>query len=386
MTTSQESGTTAAKTVAEFFAGIGLARLGLETAGWRIVFANDIDRKKREMYEHQFGESEHYKLGDVHKVKASDVPEATLWWASFPCTDLSLAGYRRGLKGRESGSLYAFLKLVRDKDGQRPPLVVLENVTGFVTSHNGQDFAETIRTLNRLGYTCDVFLLDAIHFVPQSRPRLFIVGAFDTPTTPDAKAALQERDDRLKISHLEEHMTERKGLRWMIQDLPAPPENSTRLPRVLQRLRPDSARWWSQDRVDYLLSQMSPRHHEIAEALRNAKTVSYSTVYRRVRSGASKAELRTDGIAGCLRTPRGGSSRQILVVVGRDRVRVRFMTPREYARLMGAPHYPIRVPDNQAYFGFGDAVCVPAITWIAEHYLNPLAESMEAPAHAKAAT
>ena len=44
-------------TVAEYFAGIGLMRLGLEQGGWTTVFANDIDEKKREMYEHHFARS-----------------------------------------------------------------------------------------------------------------------------------------------------------------------------------------------------------------------------------------------------------------------------------------------------------------------------------------
>ena len=84
------------------------------------------------------------------------------------------------------------------------------------------------------------------------------------------------------------------------------------------------------------------------------------------------AELRTDGIAGCLRTPRGGSGRQILFAAGEGRFNVRLLTPRECARLMGAAGFTLKVPLNQALFGFGDAVCVPVIEWIANNYLNPL--------------
>ena len=84
------------------------------------------------------------------------------------------------------------------------------------------------------------------------------------------------------------------------------------------------------------------------------------------------AELRTDGIAGCLRTPRGGSARQILIKAGRGKTMVRLLTPRECARLMGADEFAIDAPLNQALFGFGDAVCVPVISWIARNYLNPL--------------
>ena len=104
---------------------------------------------------------------------------------------------------------------------------------------------------------------------------------------------------------------------------------------------------------------------------------SYGTVFRRVRQGTTRAELRTDGIAGCLRTPKGGSAKQILVQAGYGQVKVRLLTPRECARLMGADDFELKnIPTNQALFGFGDAVCVPAITWIAKNYLDPLVEEL----------
>ncbi len=84
------------------------------------------------------------------------------------------------------------------------------------------------------------------------------------------------------------------------------------------------------------------------------------------------AEIRSDGIAGCLRTPKGGSARQILLRVGKGKIDIRLLSPRECARLMGADAYHISGNINQALFGFGDAVCVPVVTWIGENYLNPL--------------
>ncbi|TON82350.1 hypothetical protein CGH50_25955 [Vibrio parahaemolyticus] len=85
----------------------------------------------------------------------------------------------------------------------------------------------------------------------------------------------------------------------------------------------------------------------------------------------SRAELRTDGIAGCLRTPKGGSSKQILVQVGKGEFKVRFLTPREYARLQGVDdNFVLSSKDTLAYFAMGDAVCVPAITWLTQNSLN----------------
>jgi len=122
---------------------------------------------------------------------------------------------------------------------------------------------------------------------------------------------------------------------------------------------------------------MSPRHREIAETMINGKHWSYGTVFRRVRNSKSMAELRVDGLAGCLRTPRGGSGRQILFKAGKGKCFARLLTPRECARLMGADDYLIQARSNQALFGFGDAVCVPVIRWIARNYLNPVFDDLQ---------
>ena len=359
------------RTFADFFAGIGLARMGLEAAGWKAEFCNDIDPKKFDMYKANFGKRG-YRVADIWDLTASQIPNVDLWWASFPCTDVSLAGYRKGLAGSQSGALMAMLNLLREKDSQRPPLVVLENVTGFISSHGGDDFDEAIRELNGMGYVCDAFILDAVLFVPQSRPRVFIVGVDGRHPTEDVRGALTMRDHRLKTKQLTTFMTEKRDLDWLILNIPAPPRASGRLSDFLERLAPTSKRWWSDERLEYLLNQMFDRHRAAIEVLKRRPTVSYGTAYRRMRNNKSMAEVRVDGTAGSLRTPRGGSSRQILLAIGRGTVRARFMTPREYGRLMGAPSYRIRVTDNQAYFGFGDAVCVPAVTWIGENILNPL--------------
>jgi DNA (cytosine-5)-methyltransferase 1 len=141
---------------------------------------------------------------------------------------------------------------------------------------------------------------------------------------------------------------------------------------ILEDLPHDAPEWWSAERAEYLFNQMSPRHRAVAEEMIAGEGWSYGTVFRRMRSGKSMAELRTDNIAGCLRTPRGGSGRQVIFKAGQGEYHVRLLTPREAARLMGADGYNITVSRNQALFGFGDAVCVPVVEWIVRHYLDPL--------------
>jgi DNA (cytosine-5)-methyltransferase 1 len=325
------------------------------------------------MYKKHFSNEDIYKTKSIKVVEPSEVPSVSLWWASFPCTDVSLAGYRQGLKGEQTGALLAFLELLQKKDGQRPALVLLENVSGFVSSHKGEDFASIIWQLNSLGYTCDSFMLDAKHFVPQSRPRLFIVGVYDHPTSKDVTASLVRRDESLKSRQLTDFITRHADLSWFIQDIPSPVQFTPSLALVIDDLSDESQRWWSKERTEYLLEQMSPRHKQVLQTLLNMPGRQCGTAYRRMRNGKSMAELRVDNIAGCLRTPRGGSSRQILVLTENGEIRARYMTPREYAKLMGANEFVMDgISDNQAYFGFGDAVCVPVVAWIAKHVLEPL--------------
>ena len=166
------------KTFAEFFSGIGLMRIGLENAGWRIAFANDIDEDKQKMYEDHFGVSNEFVLGDIHELKISQVPTVSLATASFPCNDLSLAGARHGLAGAQSSAFWGFIDILKGmkRESRQPPIVLLENVPGFLSSNDGRDFEDALLALNDLGYAVDAFIVDAARFVPQSRQRLFVVG------------------------------------------------------------------------------------------------------------------------------------------------------------------------------------------------------------------
>lgn len=364
---------------AEFFAGIGLMRLGLERAGWSFAFANDIDEQKHQMYTGHFGEDgDRFWLGDVHELAARCVPTVTLATASFPCNDLSLAGSRHGLDGKQSSAFWGFMRVLKDMGERRPPIVLLENVTGFLTSHGGLDIANALKALNRLGYSVDVIILDAARFVPQSRQRLFVIG--HRRLNPEQRSVQSTRvfyESEARPAAVADFVLLHPEIEWDIRELPALPACGTTLSDILEDLPDDDPLWWSNQRASYLLNQMSERHRRIADQMIEGEEVSYGTVFRRVRNGVSMAELRTDGIAGCLRTPRGGSGRQILFQGGKGLYRVRLLTPRECARLMGADDYVLPASSNQALFGFGDAVCVPVIEWIAKHYLNPLASSLD---------
>lgn len=358
--------------VAEFFAGIGLARLGLEAGGFDVVWSNDIDPAKHAMYTGHFADppgTHRFVLDDIAHVTGGDLPAGlALAWASFPCTDLSLAGYRAGLSGRHSGTFWQFTRVLEQMGARRPPVVALENVVGFATSHDGKDLVAAIAELNRLGYGVDVLTLDARRFVPQSRPRLFLVGTVDEPAGAVAlEAAL--RPDWLSW------VFDEPGLRTHRAPLPAPPPLLPGgLSALAERLPADDLRWWDADRTAAFMALMSPGQTQRLEALRGSTELTYRTAFRRTRCGVAVWEIRPDDISGCLRTAGGGSSKQALVEAGGGRVRVRWLTGRECARLMGAGGFTLDgLRYNQILSGFGDAVCVPAVGWLAQHYLLPLA-------------
>lgn len=362
------------KLFAEFFAGIGLMRLGLEKAGWEIAFANDIDPTKESIYQTHFNDPvNHFHLGDIHQLKGSQMPNVSLATASFPCTDLSLAGRREGLSGSQSSAFWGFVNVLEDMGERRPPIVLLENVEGFLTSHNGKDFKEALLALNSLGYSVDAFIIDAVRFVPQSRVRLFVVGHQST-RNPEmvSEQQLSFYQSDLRTPKLSDFILRHPEINWSIRDLPNLPKSSLRLVDIVEEIPKTSKDWWNEDRVQYLLNQTFDRHRVLIEAAKGKEEYTYFTAFRREREGRSMAEIRSDGIAGCLRTPKGGSARQILLRVGKGEISIRLLSPRECARLMGADEYHISGNINQALFGFGDAVCVPVVAWIGENYLNPL--------------
>lgn len=359
-------------TVCEFFAGIGLVRLALERQGWDVVFANDIDAKKAEMYLQNWPNDNRLVVGDIHDLKAEELPDSTLFTASFPCNDLSLAGRWEGLHGKQSSAFWGLVRLIRDLGPRRPLFVMLENVVGFLLSRGGKDFERALLALNELGYVVDAILLNAVHWVPQSRPRLFVVAQQDGKFERQTCSLISDVRPKSLFRFISAH----PHIRWNIRDLPRLPPARARLTDIIENLPDDDPQWWSSERANYFMSQLSDKHRERSRRMIAGKEYSYATAFRRVRHGKSMAELRNDDIAGCLRTPRGGSGRQIVLKAGQGRYQVRLLTARECARLQGVPDsYVINVPLNQALFGFGDAVCVPAVEWIAQHYLTPLAAS-----------
>jgi DNA (cytosine-5)-methyltransferase 1 len=369
----------------EFFAGGGMARIGLGQA-WTCSFANEWCEKKATAYRAFFGGSE-LRVCDVADLTAADLPgPATLAWASFPCQDLSLAGAGAGLNGKRSGTFRPFWELIHSlaESDRLPKLIVLENVTGTLTSHAGKDFNFIAGALAESGYRAGGMVLDAVHFLPHSRPRLFIVAAHSSLKIP-ARLALDGPSEKWHpraLSAAHDRLPEELKQAWVWWRLPAPTGEIAELASLIEDA-PSGVDWHTKQQTERLISLMSPLHLEkLAAAQRLGKRI-IGTVYRRTRpdeNGArtQRAEIRFDQISGCLRTPVGGSSRQLIVEVNGRKVRSRLLSPREAARLMGVPDsYLVPGNYNEAYHLFGDGVAVPVVSWLEKHLLHPLALASE---------
>jgi len=242
-------------------------------------------------------------------------------------------------------------------------VVVLENVVGAITSHGDRDFRTILERMATAGYWFGPLVLDAVHWLPHSRPRLFVIGVRGE-VDRGAPGFGHSR------SLIEAHggLDECLQRRWIWCQLPEPPPRRTELRDLLED---DPPEWHSAAATQRLLSLMTDRHRRKVE---EAAPGAVGTVYRRTRNGRQRAEVRFDGISGCLRTPAGGSSRQTVLIKDARRIRTRLLTAREAARLMGVPDgYPLPRRYNDAYHLFGDGVAVPVVRYLAEAVLRPFA-------------
>lgn len=161
-----------------FFAGIGGFDLALESEGFVPGFQCEINEFCRRVLKRHWP---NVPMGnDITKLANQKIPKADVWCGGFPCQDVSVARGskgRDGLKGKNSGLFYPFSDLI---ESERPKVILIENVTGLLSSHNGQDFRIILETLSGLGYAVAWRVMNSRYFgAPQSRPRVFMCAAYN---------------------------------------------------------------------------------------------------------------------------------------------------------------------------------------------------------------
>ncbi|WP_085307243.1 DNA cytosine methyltransferase [Planktotalea arctica] len=363
---------------AEFFAGGGMVHAALG-ASWDCALANDIDPMKCAVYRDNWGGNRLIE-GDVAGLDPSALHQPLdLVWASSPCQDFSLAGNGKGLKGMRSGVFYHWMKLISQsvKAGFAPRVIAFENVTGLMSRAQGRDFTYVLNSLASLGYRVGALEIDARHFVPQSRPRLFVIAL-----RKDIDANALRLSAPTGVFHTEKlrryvnaaSVDLKSDFVWWAHSAPAPSDIA--LEQIIDK-KPDTA-WFEDSQVDALLAMMSgPSSARIAQARRAGKR-EIGLLYKRGRPDENgkirqRAEVRFDGIAGCLRTPAGGSSRQTIVFVKGNSIKARLLSSKEAARLMGLPEsYKMPARYNSAYKVAGDGVVVPIVSYLEAQLFQPM--------------
>lgn len=374
----------------EFFAGGGMVRAGLG-GRWKCQFANDFDPLKVQVYADNWGEAEILE-DDIHKIEADDLGRRVdLAWASFPCQDLSTAGNGLGIgqasgaSRTRSGTFWAFIDLMKRlkvKD-RLPRIIVLENVVGLLTINGGEEFKAVIAALGKLGMRAGALVVDARHFVPQSRQRVFIVAVSRTAKVADELV----RDEPHPMWHPDplvnavEKLSPRCRKLWMWLNLGAAPDLKKTLNKIVTD-RPAGVDWHEPAETRRLIGMMSGVHkRKLSEAKKSGKRI-VGTLSLRMRPSNGKTVQRTEvcfrGLAGCLRTPKGGGSRPRIIVVNGSDVRTRLLAPAEAAALMGLKaSYELPEVYEYAFRVIGDGVAVPVVSFLRAKLLNPLLRSIK---------
>ncbi len=364
-------------TYAEFFSGGGMVRAALSGA-WDCRLANDIDVMKCQTYARNWGDAGLVQ-GDVGQLNSGLLrQDIDMYWASSPCQDFSLAGKGLGLAGSRSGTFSTWADLIEPviRSGFAPRIIAFENVTGLITRNKGADFAAVIRRLAKLGYRVGALEIDATAFLPQSRARLFVVCLRDdlaldglTVSTPDGPF----HSGRLAAFITTAPRDIARNWVWWTHTAVTP--KPVALADIMDQ-NPDTP-WLTQREIQRLIAMMSDPSRARVDAAKRAGGRQIGMLYKRGRpdgngSTHQRAEVRFDGIAGCLRTPGGGSSRQTVVFVEGDKFRARLLSSREAARLMGLDDsYVMPERYNNAYKVAGDGVVVPVVQYLDQQIFQP---------------
>ena len=304
----------------DLFAGIGGFHLAAQALGGECVMAVEWDKYSQKSYFTNFGQQ---PAGDITQISADTVPDHDILFAGFPCQPFSIAGVSKrnslgvphGFAHPTQGTL--FFDVVRILREKRPKAFILENVRNLVSHDRGRTFKVILETLrSELGYTVYYQLINASHYVPQNRQRIFLVG-FERPNN---------------------------------FVFPSPPNQSPKLGEILEEEVP--AKYTLSDHLWQYLQNYAAKHQAKGNGF------GFGLADRGGITRTLSARYYKDG------------SEILIPQIGKN---PRRLTPRECARLMGFPdNFLITVSDQQAYRQFGNSVCPLVVSAILRQLLIAL--------------
>lgn len=163
----------------DLFAGIGGFRSGLEKAGHQCIGYIEWDKFARQSYEAIYDTDGEFTAHDIQEVKGEQLPNAELWTFGSPCTNISIAGNRIGIRGDASRMFFEVIRLLKERIKYQktlPTYLIMENVKNLLSSNQGRDFAEVIYQMDKVGYDIEWNVFDSAEVVPQHRERIYIIG------------------------------------------------------------------------------------------------------------------------------------------------------------------------------------------------------------------
>ena len=371
------------KTFVELFAGVGLIGRALQTSGWKCVLANDNCPNKAKLWRanHKECQDDTFKLADVSQLSASDLARGTLLTASFPCTDFSLTGSRKGFDGKHSNLILGVLEMLKEC-AQNPRILLLENVPSMLTVNNQRHLQTLFAAMKAAGFgKVDMRVIDAQHFTAQSRRRLFIVAMRShTVETTGFVPNVCETIPHTVVAAIKRN---NEVCSWMNLHVPKLPDKSLRV--MADHITNVATSWFEGNRKKRMIEMIPDAHLEYA--LGPGRRYKHFALSASNRYGVMKNEIMKAGKCHCLRTPAGGSSViRVLTVSDNEEgdedwetsLMVRNLTPSEYASLQGVPNFVFGdTSSTTGYKAMGDAVCVPVVEFIANNVLERVFKACE---------
>lgn len=358
----------------EFFAGVGGVSKGLKY--FETIWANDISPMKCNTLKRNHPNVQ-VRCDDISNILPHEFPLSTLASATYPCTNTSCAGSRTGLLGEESGLVYRWLHLLEAKQGAKHyPLAMLENPTGLIARNGGSDLRDLVLRLNDLGYSVNLSIVDAFHFVPQSRPRIFISCIKKRDLSKKAQRLTKDTMPACKVritNPLRKWLHNNLDLDLFTIDTAPFPVRTLQLEHVIDRH--NDGYWADEGFSQALVDGLTDVQRERFDKLVNGTKTTISAVARRGRQRAdgsrfNATEINISGLCPAQRPYKGGSSRTWVLIAGQGQFRFKCVSPRESARLMGFDdNFILPESDKDAYGCTGDSVCPQAVTWTEENIL-----------------